>query len=60
MNPTDFRTMLIIGSVIFNAGGFVWLARNHFHSVNKRLDAIEARLRDIEINLARLNGDKRG
>jgi len=52
----DIRTYVVIGvfiaGVIFNAGGFIWLARNHFSCVIKRLDAIDDRLRLLEIKVA--------
>jgi len=43
--------LLILAGLIFNAGGFVWIARNHFHTVNKRLDSHAAALRDIKDRL---------
>jgi len=43
--------LLILAGLIFNAGGFVWIARNHFHTVNKRLDNHAGALRDIKDRL---------
>lgn len=46
--------VLIIAGIVFNFGGFFWLAKNHFHSVNKRLDSVEERLLDIQNTVIRL------
>jgi len=54
VSAADIRLILIIAGIVFNFGGFVWLARNHFHSVNKRLDSIELRLHDMELLVTRI------
>jgi len=46
--------LLILAGLIFNAGGFVWIARNHFVTVNKRLDNHAAALRDLKDRLIKI------
>lgn len=43
-------------TMVANAGGFVWLAMNHFRSTNKRLDTIIARLDNLSERISRLEG----
>ena len=48
--------LLIIAGVLFNVGGFFWLARNHFTTINKRLDSHAEALRDLRTAVARIEG----
>jgi len=42
ITPAMWLTIgLFAVNLIFMAGGFFWLAMNHFRSVNKRLDKLE-------------------
>ena len=54
MNIFDARTLLILASIVFNIGGFFWLARNHFHTVNNRLETIEQRMGHMEVVVGRI------
>lgn len=43
ITPAMWLTIgLFVANLIFMAGGFVWLAMNHFRSVNKRLEKLES------------------
>jgi hypothetical protein len=42
--------------IAFNAGGFAWLARNHFHAVNGRLDRIDATLTSLTERVSHIEG----
>jgi hypothetical protein len=48
----------IIGAivVIFNAGGVIYLAKNHFAHVNTALARIDSRLSSLEQRISRLEG----
>ena len=48
--------ILALVVIIFNVGGFVWLSRNHFQEVNRRLDAHQELLTDISNRLSVLEG----
>ena len=48
--------MLIIAGIVFNAGGISWLAMNHFTTVVRRLDHIDAAIASCDRRLARLEG----
>jgi len=52
----DVKTLLILASIVFNAGGFVYVVYNHLKHISKRLDAIEDRLAHVELAFARHNG----
>jgi hypothetical protein len=54
------KIALILGSIIFNAGGFVWLARNHFRTVTDKLKEHDERFSGIEQRLARIEGRLNG
>lgn len=42
ISPPMWLTIILFGvNLIFMAGGFCWLAMNHFRSVNKRLEKLE-------------------
>ena len=53
---TEIGIALFIGALIFNAGGFVWLATNHQKSANTRLTALEASMTAVKESLARIEG----
>lgn len=46
--------ILILLTVIFNAGGFVWIARNHMAHVNKTLENLTDRVGALEVVVARI------
>jgi hypothetical protein len=52
----DIKVWLILASIVFNAGGFVYVVFNHLKHIAKRLDEIERRLAKVELNFARHNG----
>jgi len=59
----ESRTILIVCTLIFNLGGFFWIAKNHFHTVNKKLDKVEAtldtlsdRMTDVSMRLGHIEG----
>jgi hypothetical protein len=56
LTPTNFNTILVLAGIIFNAGGIAWLALNHFKTVEKKLDAIEERLSNLEQVVSFING----
>lgn len=47
----EWAILLVIAGIVFNAGGFVWLARNHFKSVTGRLIAVESWLIKIAVKV---------
>lgn len=52
----DSHTLLLVIILVFNAGGFVWLSRNHFHTINKRLRGLSKRLSTLDDRLRRTEG----
>lgn len=52
----DPKLWLILASIVFNAGGFVYVVYNHLKHISKRLDEIERRLACVELSFARHNG----
>lgn len=48
--------VLAVVTIIFNAGGFVWLARNHMRHVQETLDGLTERVTAIEQAVARIEG----
>ena len=47
---------LAVFTIIFNAGGFVWLAKNHVAHVQGSLDRMEERIIALEKAMARVEG----
>jgi hypothetical protein len=49
---------IVIGAItiIFNVGGIIYLARNHFARVNIALERIDFRLINLESRISRLEG----
>ena len=48
--------VLAVLTIIFNVGGFVWLARNHMAHAQGSLDSLDKRLRTVEEAVARVEG----
>ena len=48
--------VLAVLTIIFNAGGFVWLAKNHMKHVQDTLDRMSERLSILERTVARIEG----
>ena len=57
------RIGVIVGiylvGIIFNAGGFVWLAFNHFKTVSRRLEKLELEMAAVRLELAVLTSQIR-
>lgn len=53
LSPNFWLSLVVI---VFNAGGFVWLARNHFHAVNERLDRIDKRMAENDARIFEMHG----
>ncbi len=47
----DERVMWMVGlfiaGLIFNAGGFVWIALNHQRSTDKKIDTLEGKVDEL-------------
>jgi hypothetical protein len=57
MATPDLSPILIgIVVVVFNAGGVIYLAKNHFAHVNAALSRIDTRLSNLEQRISRLEG----
>lgn len=58
MLPSNGLEAYLIGAVvvIFNAGGVLYLAKNHFAHATASLERIESRLSNLEQRLSRLEG----
>lgn len=55
--PAMWLTLaLFSANLIFMAGGFCWLAFNHFRSLGKRMSIVEAEMKNVRITLAWLKG----
>ena len=48
--------VLAVLTIIFNVGGFTWLARNHMAHAQGSLDSLDKRLRTVEEAVARIEG----
>jgi hypothetical protein len=47
---------LAVLTIIFNAGGFLWLAKNHMRHVQEALNDLTVRLGTVEQAVARIEG----
>ncbi len=43
-------------SIVFNAGGFFWLAKNHIHHVNEDLKGLKAEMSEVKEDVAFIKG----
>jgi len=55
-----FHLLWTIGSaaviLAFQTGGFFWLAKNHFHTVNKKLDALQGDVTNLRERMGKFEG----
>jgi len=56
MENWSIRDILIIGGILFNAGGLVYLFMNHMRHVQRKLDEYGMRLITVEKGVAWLVG----
>ncbi len=50
------RDIIMVAVIIFNAGGLVYLSRNHMSHMRKSLDEIFMRLRKLEQQVSYIKG----
>lgn len=50
------REILMIGALVFNAGGLVFIFLNHIKHAGKNIDEIFKRLNEIEQRVSRIEG----
>ena len=56
MSADMIAVCLFFLTLLFNAGGFVWLAKNHMAHVEKALDGLTERVSELEEAVARIEG----
>ncbi len=60
METWSIRDILIVGGILFNAGGLVYLFMNHMKHVQKKLDDYGKRLIAVEKGVAWIVGKLNG
>ncbi len=60
MPEWSIRDILIVGGILFNAGGLVYLFFNHMKHVQKKLDDYGIRLISVEKGVAWIVGKLNG
>ena len=48
--------VLFLLTLVFQSGGFIWLAKNHMKHAQDSLDRMESRMNAVEQRLARICG----
>lgn len=57
LTPQFSETILIaLGSLVFNAGGFFWLAFNHFRTINAKMDHLMEEVSELKSEVAFIKG----